>query len=115
MMNWRQQHPHYPANRETPVALVDYLAVRLGLDGLWIERLCRETWGMEGTLPALRDYFTTRPAEALVRHALHEGRLPEYLASRARALTETSSPVPLSPGERESRNPRPPSGTLSPT
>ncbi|HRZ24872.1 MAG TPA: Na-translocating system protein MpsB, partial [Candidatus Contendobacter sp.] len=73
MMNWRQQHPHYPANRETPVALADYLAVRLCLDGLWIESLCRETWGLEGTLPALRAYFIARPAEALVRYALHEG------------------------------------------
>ena len=104
MMNWRQQHPHYPANRETPVALADYLAVRLCLDGLWIESLCRETWGLEGTLPALRAYFIARPAEALVRYALHEGRLPEYLASRARALTEagmTPSPsAPLPPGER---------------
>ena len=34
--------------------------------------------------------MTARPAEALVRHALHEGRLPEYLASRARVLEETS-------------------------
>jgi len=95
-MNWRQQHPHYPANRETPVALADYLAVRLCLDGLWIESLCRETWGLEGTLPALRACFTARPAEALVRYALHEGRLPEYLASRARALEETSPPAPFS-------------------
>ncbi len=103
MMNWRQQHPHYPANRETPVALADYLAVRLCLDGLWIEGLCRETWGLEGTLPALRAYFIARPAEALVRYALHEGRLPEYLASRARALEETSPPGPLSiNGEGES-------------
>jgi uncharacterized protein YbcC (UPF0753/DUF2309 family) len=111
MMNWRQQHPHYPANRETPVALVDYLAVRLCLDRPWIEHLCRVTWGLEGTLPALRDYFTARPAEALVRHALHEGHLPEYLASRARALTEAgmaSPPSPASPaGAREARESAP--------
>ncbi|MEI2774125.1 MAG: DUF2309 domain-containing protein [Candidatus Competibacter sp.] len=88
MMNWRQQHPDYPASRENRVALVDYLAVRLCLDSLWIERQCREIWDVEGTLPALWAYLGERPAEALVRHALYEGRLPEYLAGRARELAE---------------------------
>ncbi|MCP5159872.1 MAG: DUF2309 domain-containing protein [Gammaproteobacteria bacterium] len=87
MLNWRQQHPDYPANQETPVALADYLAVRLGFDSLWSERLCQETWRLEGTLPALREHFLSHPAEALVRYALYEGRLPEYLASRARDLS----------------------------
>ncbi|MFZ1642267.1 MAG: DUF2309 domain-containing protein [Candidatus Contendobacter sp.] len=88
MMNWRQQHADYKANRESCVKLVDYLAIRLCLDSLWIERLCRECWGLAGTLPVLRDYLTSRPAEALVRQALYEGRLPEYLVSRARTLIE---------------------------
>jgi len=88
MINWRQQHPDYPANWEAPVALTDYLAVRLCLDSRWIERLCRETWGLDGTLPALHAHLLANPAEALVRYALCEGRLPEYLASRARALIE---------------------------
>jgi len=88
MINWRQHHADYPANRESRVTLVDALAVRLCLDSLWIEHECRQTWGLEGTLPALCAYFTARPAEALVRRALHEGRLPEYLVSRARGLIE---------------------------
>ena len=61
---------------------------------------------MEGTLPALRGYFTARPAEALIRYALHEGRLPEYLASRARALIEggiTSSLSSLPPADEGSK------------
>ncbi|MCB1776572.1 MAG: DUF2309 domain-containing protein, partial [Candidatus Competibacteraceae bacterium] len=37
---------------------------------------------------ALHDHLLAHPAEALVRYALHEGRLPEYLASRARSLIE---------------------------
>ena len=88
MINWRQQHPQYPANQDSPVTLTDYLAVRLCLDRLWIEALCREHWGLTGTLPALRDYFSDHPAEALIRYALYEGHLPEYLASRARALIQ---------------------------
>ncbi len=98
MMNWRQQHPDYPANRETPVALADYLAVRLCLDGLWIERQVRDTWGLEGSLPGLRTYLLANPAEALVRYALYEGRLPEYLASRARGLIENSMVQSNHPG-----------------
>ena len=102
MMNWRQRHAGYPANRDAPVTLADYLALRLCLDGLWIEQLCREHWGLEGALPALRAYLLERPAEALVRHALYEGRLPEYLASRARALVGggmiPSFPASLSQG-----------------
>ena len=109
MINWRQQHPDYPANRQTPVALADWLAVRLALDRVQLERLCRDTWGIAGTLPALRDYFTARPAEALIRYALHEGRLPEYLASRARALIEggisPSPPAPLPPAGEGSKIP----------
>ena len=104
MMNWRQQHPRYPANQECPVALADYLAVRLSLDSLWIQRLCRENWGIEGTLPALRDYFSGRPAEALVRYALYEGHLPEYLISRARSLTERDVlPAPTTSLPQEGR------------
>jgi uncharacterized protein YbcC (UPF0753/DUF2309 family) len=98
MINWRQQHSDYPANRETPVALADYLAVRLCLDSLWIERLCREIWGLEGTLPTLRAHLLANPAEALVRYALYEGRLPEYLASRARALIENPQAQSNDPG-----------------
>ena len=93
MMNWRQQHPDYPANRENRVALVDYLAVRLCLDSLWVERQCREVWGVEGTLPALWAHLAERPAEALVRHALYRGQLPEYLAERARELAEERAPL----------------------
>ncbi|MBK8753195.1 MAG: DUF2309 domain-containing protein [Candidatus Competibacteraceae bacterium] len=104
MMNWRQHHPRYPANQESPVALADYLAVRLCLDSLWIEDLCRKNWSVAGTLPALRDYFSAHPAEALIRYALYEGHLPEYLASRVRALIERGMiPSPLTPlpqGER---------------
>jgi uncharacterized protein YbcC (UPF0753/DUF2309 family) len=104
IMNWRQHHPQYPANQHNPVTLVDYLAVRLCLDNLWSNPLCRENWSLEGTLPALRNYFSAHPAEALIRHALYEGRLPEYLASRARALIEKgvipSLSTPLPQGER---------------
>jgi uncharacterized protein YbcC (UPF0753/DUF2309 family) len=86
MMNWRQHHPEYPANRHAPVALSDYLAVRLHLDRTWIEQWCQQHWRIEGTLPALYRHLCEQPAEAFIRQALYAGRLPEYLASRAREL-----------------------------
>jgi len=92
IINWRQHHPGYEANREAPASLMDYLAVRLILDRVATEGLCREIWGITGTWPSLRSYFERNPSEFLVRHALFEGHLPEYLAACAQQLlTESRS------------------------
>lgn len=93
MMNWRQHHPEYPANRQATVALSDYLAVRLCLDRTWIEQWCREHWQIEGTLSALYQHLRQRPAEVFIRQALYAGRLPEYLASQARELSTQHAPL----------------------
>lgn len=92
IINWRQHHPGYQANREAPSSLMDYLAVRLVLDRLAIEQICRESWGVTGTWPALRAYFERNPSEFLVRHALFEGGLPEYLTACAQQLLAESRP-----------------------
>jgi uncharacterized protein YbcC (UPF0753/DUF2309 family) len=92
MINWRYHHPDYEANREAPVTLMDYLAIRLILDRIAIEGLCREIWGITGTWPSLRAYFERNPSEFLVRHALFEGHLPEYLAAHAQQLLDESHP-----------------------
>jgi len=92
IVNWRQHHPGYESNRDAPTSLMDYLAIRLVLDRLAIEGLCRDTWGMAGTWASLRDYFERNPSEFLVRHALFEGRLPEYLADSAQQLLAESRP-----------------------
>jgi len=91
LINWRARHPEYAANRQVPVSLMDYLAIRLFLDRLWIERLCRETWGLPGKLSALKAYFERNPSELLARTALFAGELPEYLAGTARKLIGLSS------------------------
>jgi len=97
LINWRARHPEYAANRQVPVSLMDYLAIRLFLDRQWIERLCRETWGLPGKLSALKAYFERHDSELLARKALFAGELPEYLASAAQKLvglscTERSHP-----------------------
>ena len=86
MALWRHNHPGYGA-MSTPVDMMDYLAVRLVMERLFAQRLCRRNWRIEATLSALRWYFRHLPAELVVRHALFEGRLPEYLISFAEQLT----------------------------
>jgi uncharacterized protein YbcC (UPF0753/DUF2309 family) len=86
LVNWRQEHPGYAANHAAPVSLMDLLAIRLVLDRLALERLCRRIWGVQPTLPALRGHFERNLSEFLVRHALFQGHLPEYLSSGVRQL-----------------------------
>jgi len=83
---WRHRHPGYGGWGQ-PVAMLDYLAVRLILERLHAQALCA-AWGLPPNLEALRDYFRSHPAEFLVRWSLFNGPLPEYLASRAQRLAQ---------------------------
>jgi hypothetical protein len=82
MILWRDHHPAYKG-LPTPVAMMDYLAVRLTLERIFGMRLCRRHWQVEASLDMLRWYFRRNPEELYVRHALFATRLPEYLATRA--------------------------------
>jgi uncharacterized protein len=63
--------------------MLDYLALRLVLERIYAQHLCRSQWQIEGSLDMLRWYFRRNPEEFLVRHALYSDGLPEYLATRA--------------------------------
>lgn len=96
MVLWRQLHEGYEG-LSAPVAMLDYLAVRLVLERILAQRLCRQCWQIEPSLDMLRWYFRRNGCELLVRHALFAERLPEYLAARAqRALAHSD----LDRGER---------------
>lgn len=86
LINWRQHRPAYAANVHAPVALADYLAIRLTLDRLYLNQLCATTWKTPAKLGSLRKYFDLHPAEFSVRQGLYQGKLPEYLAQRAEQL-----------------------------
>ena len=79
---WRQMHPGYE-DSDYPVKMIDYLAVRLILEQLYGQRLCREQWQIEANFDVLRWYFRRRRSEFYVRYMMFNERLPEYLVSQA--------------------------------
>jgi hypothetical protein len=82
MVLWRDLHPGYQADAAA-ISMLDYLALRLVLERIHAQRLCRAHWQIEASLDMLRWYFRRNPEELLVRHALYSDGLPEYLAARA--------------------------------
>lgn len=88
MFLWRQQHPGYGGLRPDQVEMMDYLAVRLILERIYAQRLCRRLWRIEASIDVLRWYFRRRRSELYVRYTLFNQRLPEYLINAAQRLTE---------------------------
>ncbi|MES9937097.1 MAG: DUF2309 domain-containing protein [Sedimenticola sp.] len=88
MFLWRHLNPGYDGQEDVKVEMIDYLAVRLVLERLFAQRLCRKTWQVEASLDTLRWYFRRRRSEFYVRYALFSDRIPEYLSTRAQRLSD---------------------------
>ncbi len=88
MFLWRHNHPGYEGLKPERVEMMDYLAVRLVLERIYAQRLCRRLWRIEASLEMLRWYFRRRRSELYARYTLFTQRLPEYLSHAAQQLSE---------------------------
>jgi len=91
MFLWRHNHPGYAGLEQAQVDMVDYLAVRLVVERLFAQRLCRERWMIETSFDVIRWYFRHNRAEFLVRYMVHNRHLPEYLLTLAQRLLNCST------------------------
>jgi uncharacterized protein YbcC (UPF0753/DUF2309 family) len=85
MMLQRSLRPGY-GGTTAPVAMMDFLAVRLILERVYSQRICRRHWRAEASLHGLSWHFHHNSGELLVRQALFDGKLPEYLVDFAERL-----------------------------
>lgn len=84
MFLWRDRNP--ARGDGTPVAMADYLAVRVILERLLVEDLTRRLCGSALDLEGLREWCTAHPARFFVCDALRSGALDEGLQERAARL-----------------------------
>ena len=87
MFNWHAHHPGYHG-LSAHATMTDYLAVRLILQRLYAQRLCRRIWQLEARLDIMRWYFRRYYSEFMVRYVLFNEYLPEYLVTRAQDLLQ---------------------------
>ena len=79
---------HANNSDEPNISMLDYLAVCLVLERLFAQRLCGKVWQLEASQDMFRWYFRKHRSEYLVRHALFNTQLPEYLITRAHKLVQ---------------------------
>lgn len=85
MFLWRDGHPARvpPESRATPVAMLDFLTVRVLLEHFLTADLIQRLTGSLLNVAQLEAYFQAHPAEFYVRDAVQGGVLPEDLLHRA--------------------------------
>ncbi len=69
-IRWRGDNPAYHAQCVHPIDPVQYLAVRLFYEVESTHVVCRREWGIDGTVPALTDYWRIHQDEYATRMGL---------------------------------------------
>jgi len=91
MFLWRDRHPE--GGDGAPVAMGDYLAVRVLLERMLCEDLICRLTGSAMSFGELVAWYAGRPGEFFVRDALRRDALPEDLYNEASALLLGASAV----------------------
>lgn len=90
MFYWRHSNPNYEGY-PTDMNMMDYLAVRLVTEHIYLRCLCREHWLIDANLAVLRGYFHDQSAEFFVRYMVNNQHLPEYIICLSQPLIERHS------------------------
>ena len=88
IINWREHNLSYTCENDIKPQLADFLAIRLTLDRLILNKICRDLWRLDARLDKLQAYFAKNLPEFMVRSQFYQGSLPEYLSQRAAELLQ---------------------------
>lgn len=88
LINWRQNHPDYHSVNPLQPQLADWLAIRLTLDKLYLQKSCRRLWQCDATFPSLTRALRRNSIECLVRYHWQVTDLPETLCQQIAFLTQ---------------------------
>lgn len=91
LINWRQNHPAYHSVNPLQPQLADWLAIRLTLDKLYLQKSCRSLWQCDATFTGLSAAFKRKPIECLVRYHWQASALPEALCQQIVKLTQQAN------------------------
>ena len=75
-IRWRSENPQYPGQRDHPVDLVEYLAVRVFYEVELVAAACRRDLGVPGTLSGVRAYA--------LEHARADGAEDQHTSAAVR-------------------------------
>ncbi len=79
-IRWRSEQQGYAWQEVYPASLVKYLAIRLFYERELVALHCRRVLGIDGSLPALRDYMHWHSLAYMLRRERVAGRLPDAYA-----------------------------------
>ena len=76
-IRWRTDHPEDEWQREYPVDIVKYLAIRLFYERELVSNVCQRELGINGDFTAIRTYIEEHPHAVAMRQDHISGRVPQ--------------------------------------